>query len=178
MSQLLPLQAARQIFQMCLVVPDVHQASVHWSQLLQRPAAPVEVIFPTNGILHHTHGQTASYTDCQVAKYDLGALVLELMQPGPGPSPWRDFLDRNGSGVFHLCLKVDDRVAVQQDLTRIGVDLPYHVGYCPGGSYSYVDSRAQLGLELSLNHDADMAALMQAVSRGEHTPGDEWKSEA
>jgi methylmalonyl-CoA/ethylmalonyl-CoA epimerase len=102
-------------------------------------------------------------------------MVLELMQPGPGPSPWRDHLDRHGQGVFHVCLQVDDRRAFQRELGEIGVGLPYHVGNWPGGSYSYVDTRAQLGLELSVNHQADHTQLMQALLSGAAQPFDEMR---
>ncbi len=162
------------LFQICIVVHDVRQANAHWARLLDRPEAPVEVIFQ-GGIVHHTHGQPADYVDCQVAKHDLGHLVLELMQPGPGPSPWRDHLDRHGQGVFHVCLQVDDRRAFQRQLGEIGVGLPYHVGYWPGGSYSYVDTRAQLGLELSVNHQADHTQLMQALLSGAAQPFDDMR---
>ncbi|MEY4748367.1 MAG: hypothetical protein RIQ60_581 [Pseudomonadota bacterium] len=168
------MPSQRSLFQICVVVPDVLAANAHWARVLGRPAASVERLFPP-GILHISHGQQVDYVDCQVAKYDLGHLVLELMQPGPGPSPWRDFLDRNGPGVFHVCLKVDDRRALHDDLAAIGVGLPYHVGYWPGGSYSYVDATQQLGLELSINHNADMTALMQDLLSGRAQAFDELK---
>lgn len=168
------MSAERSIFQICIVVHDVHQASAQWARLLDRPEAPVEVIFQ-GGIQHYTHGQPAEYVDCQVAKYDLGNLVLELMQPGPGPSPWRDHLDRRGPGVFHVCMQVDDRRAFQQKLADIGVGMPYHVGYHAGGSYSYVDTAQALGLELSVNHRADHALLMQALLSGAAQPFDDMR---
>jgi methylmalonyl-CoA/ethylmalonyl-CoA epimerase len=164
----------RPIFQICLVVPDAHQASAHWARVLDRPEAPVETLFPA-GIVHHTHGKRVDYTDLQVAKYDLGHLVLELMQPGPSSSPWRDHLDQHGPGVFHVCLQVDDRRVFQQTLGEIGVGVPYHVGYWPGGSYSYVDSKAALGLELSVNHRADHTLLMQALLSGAAQPLDDMR---
>jgi hypothetical protein len=157
-----------------VVVRDVQTANANWAKVLRRPSATVELLFPP-GMLHFTHGQRVDYVDCQVAKYDLGPLVLELMQPGPGASPWRDFLDRNGPGVFHVCLKVDDRRSVQSDLSDIGVGMPYHVGYWPGGSYAYVDTARQLGLELSINHSADMTALMQDLLSGQARALDELK---
>lgn len=113
------------------------------------------------------------YKDCQVALYQLEHLVLELIQPGPTPSPWGAFLERYGQGVFHFCMLVNDRKVFQQRLADIGVDLPYHVGYHPHGSYSYVDSREQLGLELSVNHQADYTDLLQNLLSGTAFPLDE-----
>lgn len=166
------------LFQLCLVVHDVHQANAHWAKVLDRPLAEVQTLFPDDGsIHHHTHGQPATYTDLQVAKYALDAFVLELMQPGAGASPWRDFLDRHGPGVFHVCMGVEDRPGFLQTLAEIGVGQPYHVGEYAGGSYSYVDASAQLGLELSINHQTrtdtpdtarpamDIHALRKLVAR-------------
>ena len=167
----------RFITQICVVVEDARAASANWARVLGLPEARVETIFPSSAsLVHYTHGQVAAYTDLQVAKYQLEHLVLELMQPGQSPSPWRDFLDRNGPGVFHFCVLVGDRPAFQQTLSAIGVDLPYHVGYFPRGSYSYVDSRAQLGLELSVNTLADYGALFQGLLDGSRNPLDELQS--
>ena len=99
--------------------------------------------------------------------------MLELIQPGETPSPWRTFLENNGQGVFHFCILVNDRKVFQQRLADIGVDLPYHVGYHPGGSYSYVDSREQLGLELSVNDQADYTDLIRNLLGGMALPLDE-----
>lgn len=164
----------RIITQICIVVHDVKQANANWSEVLGLPEEKIETIFP-DGILHYTHDKLAEYRDCQVAKYQLDNFVLELLQPGETPSPWRAFLEKNGQGVFHFCVFVDDRKVFQQTLSDIGVPLPYHIGYFPGGSYSYVDSKEQLGIELSVNHQADYSQLFQALLKGAANPLDELK---
>lgn len=164
----------RIITQICIVVHDVRQANSNWAKVLGVDEETIETIFP-DGILHYTHGKPTEYKDCQVAKYQLGNFVLELIQPGQSPSPWRTFLEKNGQGVFHFCLLVDDRKGFQQTLSQIGVGLPYHVGYFPGGSYSYVDAKESLGLELSVNNQADYSALFQGLLDGTLDPMDELK---
>jgi catechol 2,3-dioxygenase-like lactoylglutathione lyase family enzyme len=164
----------RLITQICIVVNDVRQVNANWARILGVPVEKIETIFP-DGILHYTHGQAVEYKDCQVAKYELDNFVLELIQPGQSPSPWRAFLEKHGQGVFHFCVLVDDRKGFQQKLSEIGVDLPYHIGYFPGGSYSYVDAQAQLGLELSVNNQADYLALFQGLLDGTAIPMDELK---
>lgn len=159
----------RIITQVCVVVHDVKWANANWSKVLGVPEEKIETIFP-DGILHYTHGQPAEYRDCQVAKYRLDGFVLELIQPGKSPSPWRTFLEQNGQGVFHFCVLVDDRKVFQQTLAEIGVGVPYHVGYFPGGSYSYVDAKEPLGLELSVNHQGDYGELFAALLRGTAVP--------
>jgi len=164
----------KMITQICIVVHDVRQANLNWSKLLGVPEEKIETIFP-DGILHYTDGEAAEYKDCQVAKYQLDNFVLELIQPGESPSPWRAFLEKNGQGVFHFCILVDDRKGFQQTLSEIGVGLPYHIGYFPSGSYSYVASREQLGLELSVNNQADYQELFKGLRGGTVIPMDELK---
>ena len=96
--------------------------------------------------------------------------VLELLQSSQTPSPWRTFLAKNGQGVFHFCMFFHDGKVFQQRLSSIGVGLPYHVCYYPSGSYSYVDSKEQLGLELSVNHGADYTELIQRLLGGISQP--------
>jgi methylmalonyl-CoA/ethylmalonyl-CoA epimerase len=168
------MESKAAIFQICVVVRDVRQANSNWAKILRLPEAEIEVIFPS-GILHYTHGKATEYTDCQVAKCRLDSFVLELIQPGNTSSPWKDFLDRHGQGVFHFCVQADDRKDFQKTLSSIGVGLPYHVGYHPNGSYSYVESSNQLGLELSVNHPADYGPLLQALLDGSASPLDEMK---
>jgi catechol 2,3-dioxygenase-like lactoylglutathione lyase family enzyme len=164
----------RVITQICIVVRDVRQANTNWARVLDVPEEKIETIFP-DGILHYTDGKAAEYKDCQVAKYQLDNFVLELIQPGPTPSPWGAFLEKHGQGVFHFCILVNDRKVFQHRLAEIGVNLPYHIGYFPGGSYSYVDAQEQLGLELSVNTLADYSSLMQGLLNGTHQPMDELK---
>jgi hypothetical protein len=166
------MTARTTIFQICVVVHDVRQVNANWARVLGIPEAEIQVIF-SGGIVHYTHGKRVDYTDCQVAKVALDGFVLELIQPGQTPSPWRDFLDRNGQGVFHVCVQVGERRDFQQTLTAIGVGLPYHVGYYPEGSYSYVDASKQLGLELSVNHQADYGPLLAGLLAGSAAPFDE-----
>lgn len=162
------------ITQICIVVADVKQANANWAQVLGMPEETIETIFP-DGILHYTHDEPAVYKDCQVAKYQLDNIVVELIQPGASPSPWRTFLETHGQGVFHFCVRVDDRKIAQQTLAGIGVGLPYHIGYYPGGSYSYVDSKQQLGIELSVNHHNGDTTLFEKLLNGTAVPLQELK---
>jgi methylmalonyl-CoA/ethylmalonyl-CoA epimerase len=160
------------ITQLCIVVHDVKKVNTNWSNILGLPEATIETIFP-EGIHHYTYDEATDYKDCQVAKYQLENIVLELLQPGQSTSPWRRFLEKSGQGVFHVCMFVDDRKVFQQKLSEVGVGLPYHVGYYLGGSYSYVNSKEQLGLELSVNHQGDYAGLMKGLLEGITRPLDE-----
>ena len=162
------------ITQICIVVHDVKKANANWAKILDLPEEKIETIFP-DGILHYTHDQPVEYKDIQVAKYQLDNFVLELLQPGETPSPWKAHLDKYGQGVFHFCVLVNDRKVFQQKLSGIGVGLPYHIGYFPRGSYSYVDAKEQLGIELSVDNNGNYSELFQALLIGSANPLDELK---
>ena len=164
----------RTIFQNCIVVNDETQASANWAKVLGLPTEKAQTIFP-DGILHYTHDQAVEYKDIRVAKYELDNFVLELLQPGETSSPWKAHLDKYGQGVFHLCVLVDDCKVFQQTLSEIGVGLPYHIGYFPRGSYSYVAAKEQLGIELSVNNNSDISEFFQALLNGSVNPLDELK---
>jgi hypothetical protein len=144
-------ESISQITQICIVVENVESASKHWATVLGVEQTVTETVFP-EGIQHVTYGKTVDYKDCRVAKYQLQNIILELIEPGKTPSPWRNFLEKNGQGVFHVCMFVDNPQEIYGRLSTIGVEAPYHVGNFNFGFYSYVASKEQLGLELSINH--------------------------
>jgi hypothetical protein len=152
------------IFQVCVVVPDVDRAVHEWASLLGVPMPEVRTVFG-DGIAHLTWGQAADYRDLRVALIPLGTWTLELLQPGPGPSPWRAFLDRNGPGVFHFCT---DEGSLHRELPE-----EYHRGVHAGGSYHYHDTRALLGLELSVRSPAmpSQPIRHQVIFDLKHAPG-------
>lgn len=160
------------VTQICIVVPDVEEASRSWAHVLGVEKAETITVFP-DVVLHFTYGKSASYKNCLVAKYTMDNLILELIQPGPEMSPWRHFLETRGSGVFHVCVFVQDRKAIYGRLEEIGAGKPYHIGYFEQGSYSYVASAPQLGMELSINNLSDCKSLMDKLRSGEMSPLDE-----
>jgi catechol 2,3-dioxygenase-like lactoylglutathione lyase family enzyme len=164
----------RIITQICIVVHDVKKVNANWAKVLGLPEEKIETIFP-DGILHYTHDQAVDYKGIQVAKYEFENFVLELLQPGEAPSPWKTHLGKYGQGVFHFCVLVDDRKVFQQRLTDIGVGLPYHIGYFLQGSYSYVAAKEQRGIELSVNNNGDYSELFQVLLNGAARPLDELK---
>jgi hypothetical protein len=81
--------------------------------------------------------------------------VLELVQPGAKAGPWKDRLDKHGEGLQHISFIVPDRKKAQGELQAVGAPKPYHIGYWPGGTYSFTDSVAQLGVEVNIKTDDD-----------------------
>ncbi|CAB4364089.1 MAG: hypothetical protein F2681_08785 [Actinobacteria bacterium] len=80
-----------------------------------------------------------------------GSLVVELVEPGQGQGPAREFLDARGEGVFHVGYATDDPTQRPG-----GVEACFEVGSSlrPDGTYGivYLDTLGALGFFLELVH--------------------------
>ncbi len=79
----------------------------------------------------------------------LGSLELELIQPVRGPSLYREFLERGGEGLHHLCFDVDD---LDERLKRYrSMGLPTLMeGRTPNGGFAYLDTEKIGGVIIEL----------------------------
>lgn len=50
----------------------------------------------------YTDGKLEIYSQCRISVINLDNLVLEAVEPGPEPSPWKTFLEKHGEGLMHL----------------------------------------------------------------------------
>jgi catechol 2,3-dioxygenase-like lactoylglutathione lyase family enzyme len=138
-----------------ILVKDLDKALINWERVLGiKPSEPF-YLPPASEVPSFTGGQPGDYTDCRLATFQLENCVLELVQPGEKPGPWKDMLDRRGEGVQHISFVVPDRKKAQDELKAIGAPKPYHIGYWPGGTYSFTDSVSELGLDINIKTDDD-----------------------
>lgn len=57
--------------------------------------------------LKHLKDETVPAYGCEIAFYQCGEIMLEVVHPiSPGPS-W-NFLEKYGPGIHHICYEVDD----------------------------------------------------------------------
>ncbi|MDR1096073.1 MAG: VOC family protein [Spirochaetaceae bacterium] len=141
-----------------ILVNDLDRAVANWERVLGVKAGEPFYLPPASEVPAFTNGERGDYTDCRLATIQAENWVLELVQPGKNPGPWRDKLDRDGEGVQHISFIVPDRAKAQEELRAVGAPAPYHIGYWPGGTYSFTDSTAQLGVEINIKTDDDNTA--------------------
>jgi methylmalonyl-CoA/ethylmalonyl-CoA epimerase len=136
-----------------LVVNDIEQAVLNYAELF---GVDIPAIFciPPEEEAHTQYRSKPTKTRAKLAVIDLGHIVLELTQPDDEPSSWREFLDTNGEGVHHIGFMVTDRNKVIDYFARKGIPIR-HYGEYPGGSYTFVDSAAQLGVILNIKHEIE-----------------------
>jgi hypothetical protein len=87
----------------------------------------------------------------KLANVPMGAVVLELIQPVDEKSPWAEYLQKHGEGIFSLVCTVDrfgEHVAL---MNSRGMPL-YHVGEYGAGRYSYYETLETLGITLCLQN--------------------------
>ncbi len=92
-----------EIFQLAYVVEDLEVALDHWTKLLGvgpffRFPMPLEFDWlELHGQRTPQHGIISG-----VGLAQNGPVQIELIQPGPDPSPYRDFLNAGRQGVHHV----------------------------------------------------------------------------
>ena len=94
-------QAPMPISQIAIVVKDIHAAMEAYQQALGW--GPWNVYEHKPPALHHTHlhGKEQDYTMIG-AETHVGPIVVELIQPGEGPSIYKEWLETKGEGLHHI----------------------------------------------------------------------------
>lgn len=89
-----------------IVVADTEAALAVWRDRVGLPLLYSEVV--NQGTVRLTH-------------LDLGNTHLQLVEPLTSDHPLKQWLDAHGSGLHHLCFKVDDVGAAFAELPNMGL---------------------------------------------------------
>ena len=116
-----------------------------------------------NGIIRHKgvlyRGKPAN-CGVHIIHYDFFNIQIEFLSPVDGESLWKDFLDKNGTGLHHIRFNISDHEAVKKEMTEKGVDT-YQSGDSSlgdGMKFSYYDTEPTIGFiieTLNLNEIQD-----------------------
>jgi len=139
------------VCQVALVVKDIEKAAQLYASLFGVEVPNIFTI-PPREVANTTYRNQPTSTRAKLAVIDLGPLVLELTEPDDEPSSWKEFLETKGEGVHHIGFMVQDREKVVEYFAEMGVPVR-HYGEYPGGSYTFMDSAAQLGVILNIKHE-------------------------
>ena len=84
----------------------------------------------------------------------VGEQQIQLCQPGPEPTPQRQFLDSHGEGVFHVGFEVPDANAAEA-----GVPAPVLMRgrRANGSGFTYFDTATEAGLVLEIRQSPPAA---------------------
>jgi catechol 2,3-dioxygenase-like lactoylglutathione lyase family enzyme len=149
-----------------ILVKDLDKAIANWEALTGVKATDRKYLPPSEKVPMFTDGELGDYTDVEMCNINLdNGVQIELACPGKNAGPWRDKLDRDGEGLQHLAFVVPDRKKAMRALEDMGAPKPHHIGYWPGGTYSFTDSVPQLGVEINIKTDDDNTGKREKLLR-------------
>jgi catechol 2,3-dioxygenase-like lactoylglutathione lyase family enzyme len=143
-----------------MVVRDVEKTARSVADVFGLEMPPIRETKPVP-LAKGYQGDTNAYTRVADVRFD--NIVLEIIQPIGGKSPWKDFLDAHGEGLHHLSIPVPDVDAYVALLTSKGGTRTLGKA---GGDYALVDMMSHLAFVIELTQGtAGVAAASKPIIR-------------
>lgn len=142
----------KKVIQVAIVVRDIEASSKRWSEVLGLPVPPIQTTRPGHEVKVVYRGKP-SEGQAKLTFFNLGQVVLELIEPVGEGTSWKEFLDKRGEGVQHLGFQVVDPDKATQALEKAGMPVLHKGRYdSDDGTYIYLDSQDALGVVIELLH--------------------------
>ena len=142
----------KKVIQVAIVVRDIEASSKRWSEVLGIPAPPIQTTRPGHEVKVVYRGKP-SEGQAKLTFFNLGQVVLELIEPVGEGTSWKEYLDKKGEGVQHLGFQVADPDRASQALEKAGMPVLHKGRYdSDDGTYIYMDSQDALGVVIELLH--------------------------
>ena len=93
-------------------------------------------------------------------------IQVELVSPGTGPSPWRDFLASGREGLHHLAFWPEDYDRACEELQRVGFSELCRIETPSGISSRYFDSPPAFGAVVELAPATPSRRQLYAAIKG------------
>lgn len=90
----------------------------------------------------------AGFHDLRFKCAQVGPIQIQLCQPGEGKSPYKEFLEKRGEGVYHLGFVVDDVDGAEAELKALGLGVLSSGRRQDGSGFSYMDTAGEAGVVL------------------------------
>ena len=151
--------------QLCLVTWDLERAEKAWSKILGIEAEHVMTPY-WKDVPSYTDGKPDTFHVEIIVFHLANDTLIEIFGPGEDDgNPWRTYLEKHGEGVMNIGLFVDgDRAEAYKQIGTVCENgIPYHEGFYPETTYTFVDTRKELGLELNVKRVEDNRAVIQKL---------------
>ena len=92
-------------------------------------------------------GERRPTIDARWAQARVGDLIVEIVEPGAGTSPWHEFLDAKGEGLASIGVTVsghEDLERVRRGCAELGIGVLAEGRVGDGAEWVLFDSEAQL----------------------------------
>lgn len=144
----MPSMNNNMVCQVGLVVRNIEETARHWAKILEIEVPPVMITGPQEEAHTEYRGERTA-ARAKLAFIPMGQVTIELIEPGPEPSTWREFLDAHGQGIHHIAFQINGMKQTVEFLAEQKMPLVQKGDY-QGGRYAYIDGMAQLGTILEL----------------------------
>ena len=142
----------KKVIQIAIVVRDIETASRRWAEVLGMPVPEIRTTRPGHEVKMTYRGRPSD-GQAKLTFFNLGQVVLELIQPVGEGTSWKEILDKRGEGVHHLGFQVVDPDKASQSLEREGFPVIHKGRYdSDDGTYIYFDSQKSLGVLIEALH--------------------------
>lgn len=159
---MIPLPESR-FMQICWVVPDIHAAMAHWSQV-----AGVGPFFYFESLTWDDaryRGKPWDGAAISAAIAQAGAMQIELvMQHDQRPSMFRELVPEGRSGLHHMALTCENYDADVAHYRRAGCEVVFE-GLMMGNRVCWMDTVPQLGFMVELFEASSMASRVFEMFR-------------
>ena len=141
----------RKITQIGILVEDVEQSAKLYAALFGMDVPEIVITDPVEISKMQYNGKTSD-ARAKLAFFKFENTTIELIEPLPGKSTWKECLDKNGPGVHHIAFDVKGMDNYIELLDKKGARLVQRGEWAAytGGQYSYVDTTPHLGVMLEL----------------------------
>lgn len=138
------------VVQVGIMVNDIEKTRVRYSELLGIPLPPIQTT-PGYDVVETTYFGSRCDGTAKLAFMNFGQVTIELIEPDPTPSVWRDWLNQHGEGAHHIAFQVEDSAPVVAYLGSHGIPVSQWGYYGDrSGKYTYMDSQAALSTTVEL----------------------------
>lgn len=142
----------KKVVQVALVVRDIEASSKLWAELLGMPVPEIKTTRPGHEVKEIYRGKP-SEGQVKLTFFNLGQVVIELLQPISDGTSWKEFLDKKGEGVQHLGFQVTDLEKTSMELEKEGYPILHQGRYdSDDGTYVYHETLDALGVVIELLH--------------------------
>lgn len=142
----------KKVVQIAIVVRDIEASSKRWADVLGMPVPPIRTTRPGHEVKMVYRGKPSG-GQVKLTFFNLGQVVLELLEPVGEGSSWKELLDKKGEGVHHLGFQVVDPEKATKSLEDAGMPMIHRGRYdSDDGTYIYHDSLNSLGALIELLH--------------------------
>ena len=140
-----PILGTRKPVQIATIVNDIEAAKRKWAEFLGVDIPPAVDAGEYAVTKTEYMGKPAPEAGCEMAFFQLGNCVLEIIQPNKESSTWRDFLEQHGEGLHHMAFQVEDIHEGMRACQEFGMVLTQWGYYGDGsGAYAYFDATGSL----------------------------------